>query len=66
MEVVHFDENAAGLYGDIRAGLEESENIIGSMNLLIAAHVRSIPLTLVTDNLREFQRVPGLRAENWA
>jgi tRNA(fMet)-specific endonuclease VapC len=66
LEVIDFDESAAGHCGDIRACLEKSGNIIGSMDLLIAAHARSLSLTLVTNNIREFGRVPGLRAENWA
>ena len=65
LEVVAFDESAASHYGDIRDHLEKRGNIIGSMDLLIAAHARSLSLTLITNNLREFQRVPGLRADNW-
>jgi len=65
LEVVAFDESAASHYGDIRNHLEKEGNIIGSMDLLIAAHARSLSLTLITNNLREFQRVPELRAENW-
>lgn len=65
LEVAAFDESAASHYGDIRNHLEKRGNIIGSMDLLIAAHARSLALTLVTNNLREFQRVPGLRIENW-
>ena len=65
LEVVAFDESAASHYGDIRDHLEKRGNIIDSMDLLIAAHARSSSLTLITNNLREFQRVPGLRADNW-
>ncbi len=65
LEVVAFDESAASHYGDIRDHLEKRGNIIGSLDLLIAAHARSLSLTLITNNLREFQRVPGLRADNW-
>lgn len=65
LEVVAFGEEAAGHYGDIRNHLEKGGNVIGSMDLLIAAHARSLSLTLVSNNLREFQRVPGLRVENW-
>jgi len=65
LEVVAFSEGAADHYGDIRNHLEKGGNIIGSMDLLIAAHARSLSLTLITNNLREFQRVPGLRVENW-
>jgi tRNA(fMet)-specific endonuclease VapC len=65
LEVIDFDESAASHYGDIRTGLERSGSIIGSMDMLIAAHARSLSLILVTNNIREFQRVPGLRVENW-
>jgi len=65
LEVVSFDESAAAHYGEIRTYLERKGNIIGAMDLLIAAHARSLSLTLVTNNIQEFQRVPGLRVENW-
>ncbi len=65
LEVVPFAENATAHYGEIRTHLERKGNIIGAMDLLIAAHARSLALTLVTNNIQEFQRVPGLRAENW-
>lgn len=65
LEVVAFGEGASDHYGDIRSHLEKAGNIIGSMDLLIAAHARSLSLTLITNNLREFRRVPGLRVENW-
>jgi tRNA(fMet)-specific endonuclease VapC len=45
--------------------LERKGNIIGAMDLLIAAHARSLALTLATNNIQQFQRVPGLHAENW-
>ena len=64
-EVSSFDEQAAFHYGDIRAHLEKGGQPIGAMDLLIAAHARSMSLTLVTNNLREFDRIPGLRTENW-
>ena len=66
LEVVSFDESAAAHYGEIRTYLERKGNIIGAMDLLIAAHARSLSLTLITNNLREFERAPGLRTENWA
>ncbi|NJM10936.1 MAG: type II toxin-antitoxin system VapC family toxin [Synechococcaceae cyanobacterium SM1_2_3] len=52
-------------YADIRVALEKMGQPIGPNDLLIAAHARSLGLTLVTDNVREFSRVPGLRVENW-
>jgi tRNA(fMet)-specific endonuclease VapC len=65
LEVVSFDEGAAAHYGEIRTYMERQGNIIGAMDLLIAAHARSLSLTLVTNNVQEFQRVPGLHTENW-
>jgi len=65
-EIRNFDEQAASHYGDIRTHLENIGKPAGAMDLLIAAHARSLSLTLVTNNLREFERVPGLRVENWA
>lgn len=65
-EICPFSEHAASHYGDIRAHLESIGNPIGAMDLLIAAHARSLSTTLVTNNLTEFTRVPGLRVENWA
>ena len=53
-------------YGQIRASLERSGTPIGVNDLHIAAHARSEGLTLVSNNLREFERVPGLLLENWA
>jgi tRNA(fMet)-specific endonuclease VapC len=64
-EICPFNEQAASHYGDIRAHLERSGNLIGAMDLLIAAHARSLSLTLVTNNLNEFERVPGLSTVNW-
>lgn len=65
LEVVPFDEHATGIYGDIRVGLERSGQIIGGNDLFIAAHARALNATLVTNNLKEFSRVPGLNLENW-
>jgi tRNA(fMet)-specific endonuclease VapC len=64
-EICPFNEQAASHYGDIRAHLERSGNLIGAMDLFIAAHARSLSLTLVTNNLNEFERVPGLSTVNW-
>lgn len=56
---------AAEEYGVIRADLQRRGEIIGGNDLWIAAHARSLSLTLVTGNDREFRRVPGLSVENW-
>ena len=53
-------------YAEIRHVLERSGQRIGERDLLIAAHARALDLTLVTNNIREFERVPHLRLENWA
>jgi tRNA(fMet)-specific endonuclease VapC len=65
LEVVPFDAAAAVAYGPIRAALERQGTPIGAMDLLIAAHARSLGVTLVTNNPREFQRVEGLQIETW-
>lgn len=65
VEVMPFDGDADRQYAEIRAALERTGNTIGANDLLIAAHARTLDLTLVTHNLREFERVPGLRLEDW-
>ena len=65
MEVLEYGRKAAGHYGDIRAELERNGTSIGVNDLHISAHARSEGLVLVTNNLREFERVAGLRIENW-
>ncbi|MFM8459812.1 MAG: PIN domain-containing protein, partial [Chthoniobacterales bacterium] len=60
-----FPAAAAAVYGEIRAHLQRSGKPIGSYDLLLAAHALHEDLTLVTNNMREFRRVPDLRAENW-
>jgi tRNA(fMet)-specific endonuclease VapC len=59
------DSEVARHYGRLRAELEKKSSPIGAYDLLIAAHALSLGLTLVTNNVREFSRVPGLRVENW-
>lgn len=66
LEVLPFDDAAIWAYGKLRAGLEQQGQPIGSMDTLIAAHALSLNATLVTNNLREFSRIDGLRLENWA
>lgn len=65
LTLAHFDENAAAAYGHVRAQLEKQGTPIGSLDTLIAAHALSLDLMLVTNNVREFERVPGLEVENW-
>jgi len=53
------------IYGRLRLALERAGNRIGALDMLIAAQAVALGLTVVTNNLREFRRVPGLRVENW-
>ena len=66
LAVLPYDDKAAWQYGNIRAVLEKLGQPIGINDLHIAAHARSNGLTLITNNMREFERVPGLLVENWA
>jgi tRNA(fMet)-specific endonuclease VapC len=66
LEIIEFDANASFEYGKIRATLEKSGNPIGALDLLIAAHAKSLGTTLVTNNVKEFERVVDLNIENWA
>jgi tRNA(fMet)-specific endonuclease VapC len=65
LEVLPYSAKASQHYGAIRAALEKVGRPIGVNDLHIAAHARSEGLTLVTNNLSEFKRVPGLLTENW-
>jgi tRNA(fMet)-specific endonuclease VapC len=65
LEVLPYSAKASQHYGAIRAALERTGRPIGVNDLHIAAHARSEGLTLVTNNLAEFERVPGLLTENW-
>lgn len=65
LEVLEYGYKAASHYGDIRADLERKGTSIGVNDLHIAGHARSEGLIIVTNNVREFERVPGLRLENW-
>lgn len=66
IEVLPFDTAAAIEYGYIRADLERRGTPIGANDLLIAAHAKSLGLPLVTNNIKEFERVDGLTVETWA
>ena len=63
--IADFDYRAAVIYGILRANLENQGISIGSLDTLIAAHALSLNVTLVTNNTREFSRVPNLKLENW-
>ena len=65
LEVLPYSAKASQHYGAIRSALEKAGRPIGVNDLHIAAHARSEGLILVTNNLGEFERVPGLLTENW-
>ena len=65
VEVLDFPDEASSHYATIRADLKSRGVMIGANDLLIAAHARSLGLTLITNNTREFKRVRGLTIDNW-
>ena len=65
LDVRAFTSNAAVHYGQIRAALEREGRPAGVHDMLIGGHARSEGLVLVTNNMREFTRMPGLQVENW-
>ena len=64
-EVLAYDENASNYYGKFRSNLEKQGNVIGPLDMLIAAHALSENLTLITNNEKEFNRVKALKVDNW-
>ncbi|MBR4570661.1 MAG: type II toxin-antitoxin system VapC family toxin [Candidatus Riflebacteria bacterium] len=65
IEIMPFDSQAAEEYGIVRTELEKAGQPIGPLDTQIAAHARSLDLTLVTNNTREFKRVSKLTVEDW-
>jgi len=65
VEAIHLDEDAALHYAEVRADLKRRGTMIGANDLFIAAHARALGLTLVTNNVAEFERVRDLRIDNW-
>lgn len=65
MQILPFDSQCLWFYADLRASLEKQGLAIGPMDTLIAAQALSIDGTLVTNNLKEFMRVPKLKLDNW-
>lgn len=65
LEVLPYDAKASQHYGQIKAALEKKGQIIGENDINIAAHAISHGLILVSNNVREFKRVPNLALENW-
>ena len=66
LDILEFNALAAVEYGKIRSTLEKAGTPIGSFDMLIAAHAKSMRAVLVTNNTKEFDRVPDLKIENWA
>ena len=66
IEIPDFDVDAADCYGKIRADLEKKGTPIGSLDMMIAGHAKSLGYTVVTNNVKEFKRVSDLIIENWA
>ena len=65
LEILPYDEIAAAVYGDIRIQMEKRGEPIGPLDLLIAAHVLSRDLVLISNNKKEFTRVKNLKVKNW-
>lgn len=65
LEVMDWNNGAADQYGVIRAALEANGTPIGAMDMMIAAHAKSIKAVLVTNNQKHFTKVKGLKVENW-
>ena len=65
LEVLPFDRKAAYHFGQIRAALYSMGQPIGPYDMMIAGHARASGLILITNNLNEFERIPGLLLENW-
>lgn len=65
LEVLPFADKAAAHYGQVRAELERTGTPCGPHDMQIGAHARSEGLIVVTNNIREFVRMPGVRVENW-
>ena len=66
IEILDFDDKAAEIYGQVRATLERQGRVIGPLDTLIGAHALSLAYTLVTNNIKEFERITQLSLENWA
>lgn len=64
-EILAYDETASNYYGKIRSHLEKQGNVIGPLDMLIAAHALSENLILITNNEKEFKRIKLLKVENW-
>ena len=66
LSLLPYDDEASRQYGRLRVHLEREGKSIGAMDTMIAAHALSLGLTIVTNNIREFSRVPDIRTEDWS
>jgi tRNA(fMet)-specific endonuclease VapC len=66
LKIADFNTSAAMHFGQVRAELSRKGKPIGPYDMMIAGHARALGLILITNNVREFERVPGLRVKNWA
>jgi tRNA(fMet)-specific endonuclease VapC len=66
IDIKEFDEKAAQEYGKVKKELKEKKCLIGPFDMLIGAHAKSLNMTLVTNNTKEFERINELKIENWA
>ena len=66
IEIMNFDSLAAESYGKIRADLERAGKPIGPLDMMIAGHAKALGYVVVTNNTKKFERVEGLKLENWA
>ncbi len=65
LDILPVDETVIWKYGNTRALLEKRGKVIGALDMIIAAHALALDATLVTNNVKEFSRIPDLRLENW-
>jgi tRNA(fMet)-specific endonuclease VapC len=65
IDIKHFDENAAKEFGAIKKYLKDRNGIIGPYDMLIGSHAKALHMTLITNNIKEFKRIPDLKIENW-
>ena len=65
IEIISFDSLAAESYGKVRADLEKMGTPIGPLDMMIAGHAKALDYTVVTNNTKKFEKVKGLKLENW-
>lgn len=65
LDIVEFNTHAANIYAEIRDAIQSQGIIVANNDLLIAAHAISLNVTLVTNNIKDFQAIPNIQLENW-